>query len=530
MSSNRYDIVIIGAGFAGMYMLHKARGLGLAARVLEAGGGVGGTWYWNRYPGARCDIESMQYSYQFDEDLAQEWNWSEKYSAQPEILRYAEHVAERHDLLKDMQFNTRVVSATYDRTAAEWKIHTEDGSAVVGRFVVMATGCLSVPNEPDLPGMAEFGGEVYQTGRWPHEPVDFSGKRVAIIGTGSSAIQSIPLIAEQAKELIVFQRTANYSIPAHNTPMDPEYARGIKARYKAFREEASKTGPCIHAVFNVDSVLDASPKERERRYWERWDQGGLTFMGSFGDHMLTREGNDHAASFVRARIRDTVKDAATAEKLCPSNLIGAKRLCVDTNYYATYNRRNVALIDLGEEPLEKIDGSSLYAGGKAYEIDALVLATGFDAMTGALLAIDIQGVDGARLRERWAQGPATLLGLAIAGFPNLFTITGPGSPSVFTNMLPHIEQQVNWISDCVAYMQARNYREIAAEEQAQQAWWDHVQEVGAVGLKGTVDSWYIGANIKGKARGMMPYLGGYPLYCEKCAESAAAGYAGFAFC
>jgi cation diffusion facilitator CzcD-associated flavoprotein CzcO len=525
----RYDLVIVGAGFAGMYMLHKARQLGLNARVLEAGSGVGGTWYWNRYPGARCDIESMQYSYQFDDALQQEWNWSEKYAPQPEILKYAEHVAERYDLSKDIQFNTRVASALYDEAAAEWTLTAEDGSATIGRFYVMATGCLSVPNGPNIKGLESFAGPIHSTGRWPKDGVDFTGKRVAVIGTGSSAIQSIPLIAEQAAQVTVFQRTPNYSIPAHNAAMDPAYADSIKARYQAFRDEARKTGPGIHAVFNPDSVLDASDEERQRRYQERWQQGGLTFMGAFGDHMLTQEGNDQAANFVKARIHETVQDPAIAEKLCPPNLIGAKRLCVDTNYYATYNRPNVALVDIRATPIEEAFAMAVHAGGEVYEVDIIVLATGFDAMTGALLAVDIRGVGGASLRERWAAGPSSYLGLAMTDFPNLFTVTGPGSPSVFTNMIPTIEQHVDWIADCIAYMEARNYRSIEADPDAETAWWDHVQDMGEVGLKGSVDSWYVGANISGKARSMMPYMGGFPLYCEKCEEIAADGYTGFAF-
>ena len=527
MSNTPYDIVIVGAGFAGMYLLHRARGLGLTARVLEAGTDVGGTWYWNRYPGARVDIESMQYSYQFDEDLQQEWEWTEKYSPQPELLKYARHVAERHDLRRDIQFNTRVAAARYDEGQAVWTLEAEDGSTVQGRFYVMATGCLSVPNDPNLPGKDTFAGPTYVTGRWPHEGVDFTGKRVAVIGTGSSAIQSIPVIAEQAAQVTVFQRTANYSIPAHNAPLDKDYEAKIKARYKDFRAEAKKTGPGFHSVFETDSVLDATPEERERRYWERWQQGGLGFLGCFADHMMTQEGNDLAAKFVHDRIREIVKDPETAEILCPKNLIGAKRFCVDTNYYATFNRPNVALVDIRANPIERISANAVHAGGEAYEADILVMATGFDAMTGALTAVDIRGVGGASLRERWAEGPSSYLGLAMADFPNLFTVTGPGSPSVFTNMLPSIEQHVDWIADCIEYMEARNYRRIEADADAEEQWWDHVQEVGAVGLKATVDSWYIGANIEGKARGMMPYLGGFPQYCEKCDEVAAEGYAGF---
>lgn len=529
MTQNRFDIVIVGAGFAGLYMLYRARQLGLSARVLEAGGGVGGTWYWNRYPGARCDIESMQYSYQFDPELQQEWDWSEKYAPQPEILSYIEHVAARHDLTRDIRFNTRVTSARFDEAAAEWTLTAADGSETIGRFYVMASGCLSVPNQPKIEGLDRFAGPVYQTGEWPHDGVDFTGERVAVIGTGSSGIQAIPRIAEQAAHLTVFQRTPNYSIPARNRPMDPAYAEAIKRRYPEFRAEASRTGPCIHAVFNPDSVLDATPEERERRYWQRWNDGGLTFMGAFGDQMLTAEGNEYAAEFVRDRIREIVHDPEVARKLCPTNPIGAKRLCVDTDYYATYNRPNVTLVDMREEPLHRIVGNTLHAGDNTYPADALVLATGFDAMTGALMAVDIRGVGDASLRERWADGPSSYLGLAMADFPNLFTVTGPGSPSVFTNMVPHIEQHVDWIANCLAYMQAHNYHRIEASPEAEAAWWDHVQDVGNVGLKASVDSWYIGANIDGKARGMMPYLGGYPQYVEKCDAVAANGYEGFAF-
>jgi len=526
---NRTEVAIIGAGFAGMYLLHRLRGMGVAAKVLEAGSGVGGTWYWNRYPGARCDIESIQYSYQFDDDLQQEWEWTERYATQPEILKYAEHVADRYDLRRDIQFNTRVRAATYDESASEWTLEAEDGATLTAHIYVMATGCLSVPNKPDFKGLSEFSGPIYHTGEWPHEPVDFTGQRVAVIGTGSSAIQSIPRIAKQAKHLTVFQRTANYSIPARNAPLDPDHVKAIKARYKDFRAEASKTPPGIHAVFNPGSVLDASPEEQEAAYEERWQKGGLIFMGAFGDAMLSHEANAVPAEFVCRKIRAIVDDPETAEKLCPKNIIGAKRLCVDTEYYPTFNRDNVDLIDIKEQPLREITANSVVVEGAEIEIDALVIATGFDAMTGAIKNVDIQGRGGARLRERWADGPSSYLGLAMADFPNLFTVTGPGSPSVFTNMLPTIEQHVEWIADCIGYMNARNYRCIEATKEAEKEWWEHCQDVASVGIKGTTDSWYIGANIEGKPRVFMPYLGGYPQYCEHCKEVVAEGYKGFAF-
>ena len=526
---NRTEVAIIGAGFAGMYLLHRLRGMGVPAKVLEAGSGVGGTWYWNRYPGARCDIESIQYSYQFDDALQQEWEWTERYATQPEILKYAEHVADRYDLRGDIQFNSRVSAATYDEAASEWTIEVEDGTKMVARLCVMATGCLSVPNRPNIKGLERFAGPTYQTGEWPHEPVDFTGQRVAVIGTGSSAIQSIPKIAEQASHLTVFQRTANYSVPARNAPLDPEYVKSVKARYAEFRAEAAATGPGIHAVFNPGSVLDDTPEQQYAAYEERWQKGGLIFMGAYGDAMLSHEGNSVPANFVRQKIRETVKDPEIAERLSPKNIIGGKRLCVDTGYYDTFNRDNVTLIDIKEQPLQEITATSIRVDGQEIEIDALVLATGFDAMTGAIKNVDIQGRGGAKLQERWADGPSSYLGLAMADFPNLFTVTGPGSPSVFTNMLPTIEQHVDWIVDCIGYMNAGNYRCIEATEQAEAEWWEHVQEVANIGIKGTTDSWYIGANVEGKPRVFMPYLGGYPEYCRRCDEIVANGYTGFAF-
>ncbi|MHC4067376.1 MAG: flavin-containing monooxygenase [Planctomycetota bacterium] len=522
-------MAIVGAGFAGMYMLHRLRGLGFTARVIEAGSGVGGTWYWNRYPGARCDIESMQYSYQFDDALQQEWEWSERYSPQPEILTYAEHVADRYDLRPDIQFNTRVKAARYDEAASQWTLETEDGGRTVGRFCVMATGCLSVPNWPKIEGLKRFAGPTYHTALWPHEKVDFTGKRVAVIGTGSSAIQSIPLIAREAAQLYVFQRTPNYSIPAHNAPLDPERVKEIKADYAAMRARAKRTHPGIDRPFNKGDALDAALEERQAEYERRWQEGGLTFMGAYGNLMLRKEANDTAANFVREKIRDIVKDPQVAETLCPTNIIGGKRLCVDTDYYATYNRDNVTLIDVKARPIEEITATAVRAHGRDFAIDVLVIATGFDAMTGALMRIDIRGRGDTSLRERWADGPSSYLGLAMADFPNLFTVTGPGSPSVFTNMLPTIEQHVDWIADCLAYMKARNYTAIEAEGDAEKVWWEHVQDVAVEGLKATTDSWYLGANVSGKPRVFMPYYGGFPAYCRRCEEVVASGYQGFAF-
>ena len=526
--ANDLDVAIVGAGFAGMYMLHRLRHLGLSAQIIEAGSGVGGTWYWNRYPGARCDIESMQYSYQFDDDLQQNWEWSERYSPQAEILAYAEHVADRFDLRRNIQFNTRVKLARYDEAASRWTLQAEDGSELVARFCIMATGCLSVPNWPKIEGLQAFSGPMHHTALWPHEKVSFADKRVAVIGTGSSAIQSIPLIAQEADHLYVFQRTANYSVPAHNGRLDPRYVEKVKSEYPAMRARAKTTHPGIDGLFSRDSALDATPQERRAEYERRWQEGGLTFMGAYGDLILDKEANNTAANFVRERIHDIVHDPQVAQALCPKNIIGGKRLCVDSNYYATFNRDNVTLVDVAERPIEGVTETSVRADGREFAVDMLVIATGFDAMTGAIMNVDIRGRGDVSLREKWADGPSSYLGLAMAEFPNLFTVTGPGSPSVFTNMLPTIEQHVEWIAECLAYMKAHDYTVIEAESKAEKAWWEHVQSVAGKGLKATTDSWYLGANVAGKPRVFMPYYGGFPEYCRICEQVVADDFEGFA--
>jgi cyclohexanone monooxygenase len=526
--TKRFDIVIVGAGFAGMYMLHRARGLGLAARVFEAGSGVGGTWYWNRYPGARCDVESMEYSYQFDEALQQEWRWSERFATQPEIMRYANHVADRFELRKDIRFDTRVVAATYDEAARRWTVRTGDGAETSAQFLVMATGCLSSTNLPDIKGLDTFAGARYHTGEWPHEDVDFTGKRVAVIGTGSSAIQSIPIIAGQAKSLVVFQRTANYSVPAHNAPLDPVYEARIKADYANFRARNSLQINAFGANMPRSPILarDMTRAERRAAFEARWEYGGLFFLGALGDLLLDKEANDMAAEFVRGKIREVVRDPTLAQLLSPKQVIGCKRLCVDSGYYATFNRPNVRLVDISSSGIDAITPSGLRANGERFELDALVFATGFDAMTGTLLKIDIRGRSGLTLRAAWKAGPRTYLGLSVAGFPNFFTISGPGSPSVLTNMIVSIEQHVNWIAECIARLRAQDRATIEARPEAQEAWVEHVNAVAGRTLYPRCNSWYLGANVPGKTRVFMPLLG-FPDYVEKCNAVAAKGYEGF---
>jgi cyclohexanone monooxygenase len=528
MSDRNFDVVIVGAGFAGLYMLHRLRGMGFSARVLEAGRGVGGTWYWNRYPGARCDIESMQYSYQFSDALQQEWEWTERYATQPEILRYANHVADRFDLRRDIQFDTRVSAAAFDEAQARWVIDTADGERVTAPVCVMATGCLSAPNTPRFKGLDAFQGEHYHTGHWPHEEVDFTGKRVGVIGTGSTAIQAIPVIAQQAEQLFVFQRTPHYTIPARNAPLEPEAQKAIKADYAGMRKRAKQMSNGVDFGYNEMSALEATPVERQREYEARWARGGVAFMGAFADLLSNQAANDTAADFVRGKIRETVRDPKVAQALAPRYIIGCKRLCVDTGYWETFNRSNVDLVDVGQTPIEEITRRGIRANGGEYPLDAIVFATGFDAMTGALLRIDIRGRDGRTLEDKWREGPRAYLGLALAGFPNLFTITGPGSPSVLTNMLPSIEQHVDWIADCLDYMREHGVRRIEARPEAEDAWVEHVGAVAGRSLRSVCNSWYIGANVPGKARVFMPYIGGFPAYVQKCDEVAANGYQGFA--
>jgi cyclohexanone monooxygenase len=529
-AAEAYDVVVVGAGFAGMYMLHRLRGQGLSARVYEQGGDVGGTWYWNRYPGARCDVESMQYSYSFDDELQQQWNWSERYAPQPEILKYANHVADRFNLRNDIRFNTRVDRAVFDEDANIWSVATSDGKSVTAKHVVLATGCLSNARVPDIKGLAGFKGKVYHTGNWPHEPVDFTGQRVAVIGTGSSGIQSVPVIAEQASHLTVFQRTANFSIPARNAALTAEERDAFRSRYpeiRRFAREEARNG--IYTELPDRGALDDGDNERRSKYEARWSHGGLTFMAVYNDLALDKAANDTAADFVREKIAEIVKDPATARLLQPNNHpIGSKRICIDTDYFAAFNRPNVTLVDIKSNPIEKILPNAVRTAGGDYEVDALVLATGFDAMTGSVAKIDIRGRNGQTLNRKWAEGPKTYLGLMSTGFPNLFIITGPGSPSVLSNMIVSIEQHVEWITDCIAYMRDRGLDSMEARQDAEDKWVAHVNEVAYTTLYPQANSWYMGANIPGKPQIYMPYIGGVAVYRQICNEVVAKGYEGFA--
>ncbi|HXK22968.1 MAG TPA: NAD(P)/FAD-dependent oxidoreductase [Myxococcota bacterium] len=522
------DAVVVGAGFAGLYAIYRLRQLGLSVQAFERGSGVGGTWYWNRYPGARCDIPSLEYSYQFSEELQQEWEWSERYAPQLEILRYIEHVADRFDLRRSIRFDTQVESASFDEATLRWTVRTRQAGTWNAQFVILATGCLSSTNLPSFEGLDSFQGIWAHTGDWPREDLDFRGRRVGVIGTGSSGVQCIPVIAEQAEHLTVFQRTPAYSVPAHNEPLSPEVQARVKAEYPAFRKRNSQmpTGGFADAGANLRRAAEDSPEARQANFEAFWKKGGLAFMGAYRDLLVSRESNAAAADFVRGKIRGIVRDPKKAEMLMPRHEFGCKRLCADTGYYDTFNRPNVSIVDISRSPIERITPDGLRTRDAHYPLDCLVFATGFDAMTGSILRIAIRGRAGLPLKEKWVAGPRTYLGLMSEGYPNLFFVTGPGSPSVLSNMVPAIEQHVNWIADCIGHLRVANLRGIEASRNAEDAWVSHVNEVAGQTLLPSCNSWYLGANVPGKPRVFMPYLG-FPAYVAKCNEVASKGYEGF---
>lgn len=524
----RVDMIIVGAGFSGLYMLHRARGLGLTAHILERGDDVGGTWYWNRYPGARCDIESIDYSYSFDEQLTRDWRWNERYAAQPEILAYIGHTADRFDLRKDITFSTTVRTAVWNESANEWILGRDTGHAVRATYCVMATGCLSVAQQPEFPGLADFTGEWYHTGQWPHEPVDFTGKTVAVVGTGSSGIQAIPRIAAAAQQLYVLQRTPNYSMPAHNRALTDDEIDAAIAEFTQRRRICERSDAGVPHPPPTRATFDVAAEARRARYEEGWQRGGINSLSAaFTDFFTDEQANLQAQDFARAKIREIVRDPATAALLSPQHHIGTKRTCTDIGYFETYNRDNVELIDAKTNPIQRITGTGIQLRERHIDADSIVFAIGFDAITGALADIDIRGTDGESLRQKWAHGPRTMLGLQSAGFPNLFMVTGPGSPSVLSNMLVSIEQHVDWIADCLAHLRRQGANRIEAMPEAEDRWMDHVAELAADTLYPKANSWYLGANIAGKPRTFMPYVAGCGQYRQECEQVATRGYEGF---
>jgi cyclohexanone monooxygenase len=523
------DVVVVGAGFSGMYLLHKLRQLNLSAVVFEAGTDVGGTWYWNQYPGARVDVESLSYSYSFSDELEQEYQWEDRYPTQPEILRYARHVADRFDLRRDIAFRTRVTAATWDEDGRTWLVRTEHEDAVTARFLVMATGCLSSSKLPEISGLGTFKGATYHTAHWPHEGVDFTGMRVGIIGTGSSGVQSIPVIAEQAADLTVFQRTPAYSLPARNRQLRPDEIADMKANYRAYRKAQKESAFGVPTPIPTKSALEVSEEERDAVFEVAWESGSLVnLLTSYTDLVTSQDANDTAKRFIHKKIHEIVKDPRSAADLCPEYPVGTKRPCLDTNYYETYNRSNVHLVNLQRTPLVEVTEKGIRTAEREYEFDAIVYATGFDAMTGSLTNVDIRGRDGLSLKETWSAGPRTYLGIGSTGFPNMFMITGPGSPSVLSNMVVSIEQHVDWVVDVIEHLDDQGLRTIEPIQEAQDAWVDHVNLVASYTLYPKANSWYMGANVPGKPRVFMPYAGGVGEYRKKCDEVAAKGYEGFA--
>ena len=524
-----FDVIVAGAGMAGLCALWKLRQTDATAVALESADDVGGTWYWNRYPGARCDIPTTDYTYSFDPELEKEWTWSEKYATQPEILSYLRHVADKHDLRRDIRFSTRVEHAAWDEAASCWQIRTQNRETITSRHYIMATGCLSVPKSPDIEGVDRFGGSVYFTSRWPHEGVDFTGQRVAVIGTGSSGIQVIPLIAREAKALTVFQRTPNFSVPAGNGPIPSKMKAAVDADTAKYREAArwSRTGVPLPVA--TESALQVSDEERERRFEAGWQEGTLFGpVSKFSDIVLNPMSNEFASEFARNKIRAKVNDPELAEMLCPYDYpIAAKRLCLDTNYYETFNEPHVKLVDLRKDPITSITEIGIDTASGSHGFDAIIFATGFDAMTGAIVSVDITGRDDRKLKDIWQEGPRTYLGLMTVGFPNLFMVTGPQIPSVLSNMAVSIEQHVEWISDTLAHMRASGYDTIEPTQTAQDGWVQHNTDWGDITLFPKANSWYMGANVPGKPRVFLPFVGGVDTYRQACVDVVEQDYLGF---
>lgn len=522
------DAVIVGAGFSGLYMLIRLREMGLKCAVIEKGDDVGGTWYWNRYPGARCDIDSVDYCYSFSPKLLKEWRWSERFATQPEILRYLEFVAETFDLKKEIRFSNTVLSAEFDEQSDTWLVHTSKGAQIRARYLVMASGNLSEPKRPDIPGADKFLGTELHTSKWPKDGVDFTDCEVGIIGTGSSGIQAIPIIANQAKHLYVFQRTPNYSMPARNAPLESKYVEEVLANFEKRRETSRHSDAGTPFPPSTKATFEVSDEERNSMFEAGWQRGGINSLSyAFNDFFTDELANQEAQNFARKKIQEIVHDPITAKSLSPMHHIGTKRTCVDTNYFETYNRENVTLVDLRTDPIQEITAHGVTTKNLKIKLDSLVYAVGFDAMTGALNAINVVGRGGQKLRDVWNDGPATYLGLMVSGFPNMFLVTGPGSPSVLSNMVVSIEQHIDWIADAIEHLNSKNLTRIEASAEAQEGWVAHVNDLAENTLYPQASSWYLGSNVAGKARVFMPYVNGCGNYRSECDAVVREGYRGF---
>ena len=529
-SATRVDVLIVGAGFGGMYALYKFRGMGLKTVGIEAGDDVGGVWYWNRYPGARCDLMSIDYSYGFSAEIQQEWTWSEQFAAQPEILAYANFVADRLDLRKDFKFNTRVTSARWDEEQNVWRATTDAGEVLEAPYCVMATGPLSIPKDPDIPGIERFKGELLRAQKWPHTPVSYAGKRVGVIGTGSTGIQIIQEIGPQAGELFVFQRTPSFTLPMRNHDLDADYVAEMKRHYPAIRE-ACRNNPTGGArPISTRPFFSLPPTQRRQLMEQAWINGGHTFLGIFSDLMLNQDANDEVADFVREKIGEIVKDAKTAEALKPRGYpIFARRPCLDTSYYETYNRENVHLVDCKNDPIVEITEKGIRTQSGETELDMLIFATGYDALTGALLAFDVTGRDGISLKDKWKDGPTSLYGMMLNGFPNLFAVSGPNGPAALANLITIAEHDVDWIADMITHMDRAGVKSVEPTQQAEDAWMKLVAQLAEHSLIRKANTWWVGANVKGKPQGLTMFVGGFNKYRDHCLKAKQDGYADFVF-
>lgn len=531
MTARQCDVIVVGAGFAGLRALHTLRSRGRKVAVLEAGGGIGGVWHWNRYPGARCDIESYDYSYSFSPELEQEWRWTQRYATQPEILAYIEHVADRFDLRRDVHLNQRVERAEWDDQAGEWTVTTGSGDQWTGRQLIWAVGNLSTTKRPELPGQETFRGTVLHTAEWPHDPVDVTGKRVGVIGTGSSGMQSVPILAEGALHLTVFQRTPNFSVPAMHREITDEQDAAVKAEYAARRQRilASPSGLGFHP--RKEATVEVPEEKRNEIFEQAWNGSGFGFGLAFRDLLVDEQANTLAADFIRNKIATIVSDPDVREKLTPrDHPFGAKRPVVDNGYFASFNRPNVSLVDIRSDPIKGLRPEGLeLTSGEVHHLEVLVFATGFDAITGSLLRPEVVGRDGLTLREAWAAGPVTYLGLGTHGFPNMFIIAGPGSPGLLVNVLVGIEQHVDWLADLFDDMDARQVTRVEAEQDAQDDWVTHLRERAEQTLYPKARSYYMGDEVPGKPRVFMLYTGGLRAYRDLLAACVADGYAGYSF-
>ena len=529
-SVEHYDAVVIGAGVSGMYALHHLRGMGLSVRVYDGASDVGGTWWYNRYPGARVDGPgSPFYCYTFSDEMMKEWDWAETQSDQSAVLAYLEYVADRFDFRRDIQFETWVKDARYDEASQRWTVETSTGVTASAQFLICAVGALSTTNMPDIPGINDFAGECYHTGRWPHEPISFKGKRVAVIGTGSSGIQAIPEIAREADHITVLQRTAQYAFPAGNRPITPEDMADARENWEEVREKMIAHPGGFPFATHERKALDYTPEERRARYEKLWQRGSFKFfLDGYNDIAMSEEANASLADFVRDKIRETVKDPAIAEKLMPDHFVMTKRPILEDGYFETYNRDNVTLVDLREDPIERFSETSVITHSGEHPIDVLVLATGYDAISGSMLRLNPKGRDGVSLADRWSNRFHNYLGLTVAGFPNLFMIHGPGSPGVFYNMPLGAERQMDWIGKCMSHLREKDLGAVEPTTESEEAWGSEVTGIANATLFPRTDSWWTGANVPGKPRYFSAYLGG-SLYYHRIADVASRDYDGFVF-